>query len=81
MSAVLLGDVDLGSCKEVVVVWWGSSLPPRGHILAEEQHMNTIVCHPHEEDTMLSEEPTGWIGYLVRHGVRKVADVYGKSGQ
>ncbi len=79
MSVVLLDHVELGTSKEVVV-WWGASMPPMGHILAEEQQENTIVCHPQEEDTTLSEEATGWIGYFVRHGDKQVTDVYRSSG-
>ncbi len=77
----LLIDVELGSSKEVVVAWWGSSTPPKGHILAKGPEVNTIVCHLQEEDTMLSEEATGWIGYLLRQGVKRVADVYRSSGK
>ncbi len=54
-------------------------MTPMGHIPAQEQQENTIVCHL-QEDTTLSEEATGWIGYFVRHGDKQVADVYGSSG-
>ncbi len=75
------GDVELGSSKEVVIAWWGSSTPPTGHILAEGQDVNTIVCHPQDEDTMMAEEATGWIGYLLKQAVKQVADIYSSSGK
>ena len=59
-----VGDVDLATAKEIVVGWWGQGHPPVGHILSEGPYVNTIVCHPLEEETMVAAEATGWIAYL-----------------
>ncbi len=55
LCLAIASDVELGTSKGVVIAWWGYSTPPMCHILAD-QGINTIVCHPQEEDTMLSEE-------------------------
>ena len=77
----LLGDVELASLKEELVAWWGSNTPPRDHILAEEQQVNAaVVCHAQDKDTVLCEEVTGWMAYLLRHGTKQMTDVYNSSG-
>ena len=58
----------------------GLNNTPQGHILAEDQEVNAVMCHPQDEDTMLCEEVTGWMAYLLKHGIKQVADVYGTSG-
>jgi len=58
---LLLGDVELTTSKDVVVAWWGSSTPPKGHILVEELEINTIVYHPQEETPWFRCKPLdGW---------------------
>ena len=74
------GDVELGTSKEVLFAWWGSNAPPTGHLLSEGQDINTIVCHPLEENTLISEQATGWMGYLLRQQPVMVADIYGTHG-
>lgn len=64
-----------------MVAWWGPSKPPVGHILAEGHDINTIVCHPQDENTMVADEATGWIGYLVKQVGRQVVDIYSSSGK
>ena len=79
--SILLGDVELATSNEVVVAWWGSSTPPKGHILAEEQDVNTIFCHPQEENTMLSEQASGWMNFLLKSQPMQVADIYAISSK
>ena len=54
-----------------------------GHILSEGPHINAIVCHPEEEDTMLTEETggLGWIDFILKLKPKRVVDAYGKSGE
>ena len=46
--------------------------------------MNTIICHPEEEDTMIATQSTGWMEYILVQGQKKldcaVADVFSKCG-
>lgn len=81
-NSFLAGDVHLAKCKEIVAAWWGSGNPPSDHALSEDPDTNSIMCFPQEEDTMVTEESDGhgWIGYLLSHGVQKVADVYSAAG-
>ena len=50
------------------------------HPLLQEQGINTIVCHPEEENTMISAQPTGWMVYLLNN-CTAAADIFSVSGQ
>ena len=71
-------NIELGKSEEMVVAWWGQQLPTN-HMLYSTD-VNAIVCHPQEEDTMVSQKATGWIAYFVRQA-KAVADIYGVLGE
>ena len=75
------GDVELGTSERVLYAWWGDNGFPADHMLSEGQDLNTIICHPMDECTMIAEQSTGWICYLLKHRPGMVADVYGKHGE
>ena len=79
---MLLGDVFLATSKKIVVAWWGPMEIPETHIL-NDQDIDSIVCHPDEEDTLASTLAcTGWIKLLVLSLQPKVAyDIYSASGE
>ncbi len=52
-----------------------------GHILSEGPHVNSIVCHPQDEETMVAAEATGWIAYLCKMKPRGVTDLYSGTGR
>ena len=55
-----------------------------GHILSEGPHINAMVCHPQDEDTMISEEirGLGWIEFFTKKlKPKRVVDIHGKSGE
>ena len=70
-----IGDVDLATSSDVVMGWWGEMQHP----LIQEQSINTIVCHPEEENTMISSRPTGWMLYLLKN-CTAAADIFSVSG-
>ena len=72
--------MQLGTVREVVIGYWGKTHPPRGHILSEGPHVNSIICFPQDEDTMATEEATGWINYLCMTRPKKVMDIFSESG-
>lgn len=68
--------VQLGSCKEIVVAWWGQYRHPLCHNIT-----NAIICSPEDEDTMACTQATGWIHYVVRNSPSDgVADVFSATG-
>ena len=81
--SLLIGDVFLATSKNIVVAWWGPTRIPDGHILKEEIEVNSVVCHPDEEDTLVSTlECTGWIKMLLMSQHPQVVyDVYSVSGE
>lgn len=81
MYNVHVGDVQLGTVKEVVIGFWGKNHPPVGHILSEGPHVNSVICFPQEENTMVSEEGSGWIHYLCMSKPKGVVDIFGESGE
>lgn len=77
-----IGGVQLGTVQEVVIGFWGKTHPPRGHtILSEGPHVNSIICFPQDENTMVAEEATGWIDYLCTSRPKRVVDIYSDSGE
>ena len=74
----ILGGVQLGSSTEVVVAWWGEHTHP---LCRANPDMNTIVCNPEEEDTMVATQATGWIVYLLKRQKCCVADLFSPSGK
>lgn len=75
-----IGSVFVGTCEQMVIAWWGASAIPQGHILVGK--MNSIICHPAEEDTVISSlQCTGWIKVLLASNPQCVADVYSESGE
>lgn len=81
----VIDEVSVGVCIPIVISWWGPGPIPNGHILAdaEEHEMNSLVCHPDQEDTLVSSLPsTGWIKLLLScTNPQVVADVYSTSGE
>ena len=66
--------------KEIVVAWWGKGHPPVGHLMSEGPHVNSIVCDPQDQETMITEESsTGWINYLCKLKPKRVMDLYGEA--
>ena len=63
------------------MAWWGKGHPPVGHIMSEGPHVNSIVCHPQDEETMVAQESTGWINYLCKLKPKKVMDLYSETGE
>ena len=61
----MAGVVQLGSSKEIVVAWWGH---PEHSLCQNNATMNTIVCHPDDENTLASTQSTGWIEYILSEG-------------
>ena len=55
--SIYIDSVQLATEKEIVVAWWGKGHPPVGHIMSEGPHVNSTVCNPQDEDTMVTEEP------------------------
>lgn len=78
MPVTHTGDIELGKSEQMVVAWWGQQLPTN-HMLYSTD-VNAIVCHPQEEDTMVSQKATGWVGYFVWQA-NGVADIYGVHGE
>ena len=79
----MLGDVLVGTCEEILLSWWGPKSIPQGHILAEHE-VNSIICQPEDEDTLLSDQHcTGWIKLLITSPVppKLVADIYSNYGK
>jgi len=75
-------DMSFGTSEEIVLVWWGPNTIPKGHIL--ESEMNTIVCHPEEEDTLMSDQQcSGWLKLVLLNIPAKefVADLYSDYGK
>ena len=65
--SIYIDYVQLATEKEIVVAWWGKGHPPVGHIMSEGPHVNSTVCNPQDEDTMVTEETcTSWIDYLCK---------------
>ena len=60
------------------MAWWGDHSHP---LCRETSNINTIVCQPDEEDTMIASQATGWIIYLLKRQVCHVADVFSTSGK
>ncbi len=82
LTCVLAGGVSFATTEVVVLTWWGPTPIPSGHILAERKEINSIVCHPEEEDTLLTtQQSTGWINLLLHPHPHLVADVYSVSGE
>ena len=79
-----IDEVSIGVYTPIVVSWWGPDPIPNGHVLidAEEKEMNSLICHPDQEDTMITSlQSTGWIKLLLNSANPKVvADVYSTSG-
>ena len=63
------------------MAWWGKGHPPVGHIMSEGPHVNSIVCHPQDEETMVAQESTGWINYLCKLKPKGVMDLYSETGE
>ena len=55
----------MGSSSEVVVAWWGH---PQHSFCQNDLTMNTIVCHPDNEDTQIATQSTGWIEFMLSEG-------------
>ena len=68
---------------KIVVAWWGQDAPPLDHILSESPEVNSMVCFPQEEDTMITEETDrlGWLTYMLKQSKKKVALVYSAAGK
>ena len=79
---IIKGDVFLATSKKIVLTWWGPIQIPEGHLLNEEE-VDSVVCHPDEEDTLVSTlECTGWIKMLLSSQHPQVVyDVYSVSGE
>lgn len=77
-----IDEVSVGVWTPIVLSWWGPSPIPSGHVLADAD-MNSLVCHPDQEDTLISNlESTGWIRLLLSStNPQVVADVYSPSGE
>ena len=76
------GNVLVGESQEVVFSWWGPGPIPQGHILHEQ--VNTLVCQPEDEDTLLATtQCTGWIKLLAMQVSQfaTVADAYSEAGE
>lgn len=69
--------VQLGSCIEIVVAWWGQHPHPLCH---GSSSTNAIVCHPDDEDTMVCSQATGWMQYIIHNVNMGVAGVYSVTG-
>ena len=53
-----------------------------GHIMSEGPHFNSIVCHPEDQETMITDESCiGWINYLCKLKEKKVMDFYSEAGR
>ena len=76
-------DVSIGTSEVVVIAWWGPGQIQRGHILGEPPEVNSILCHPEEEETLLSTQSTGhgWMNLLLKQCPLFVVDVYSISGK
>ena len=74
-------DVSIGTSEVVVIAWWGPGQIQRGHILGEPPEVNSILCHPEEEETLLSTQSTGhgWMNLLLKQCPLFVVDVYSIS--
>ena len=73
--------MSFATTEAIVLTWWGSAIPQH-HILAERQEINSIVCYPEDEDTLLTtQQATGWINLLLHPPPQLVADVYSVSGE
>lgn len=68
--------------KEIVIAWWGKGHPPVGHLMSEGPHVNSIVCDPQVQETMITEEScTGWMNYLCKLKPKRVMDLYSEAGR
>lgn len=79
-----IDEASVGVCVPIVVSWWGPDPIPNGHILtdAEKNEVNSLVCYPEQEDTMISSlSSMGWIKLLLRTHPKMVADIYSTSGK
>lgn len=75
---VCIGDVSLGVSSELVVAWWGHPTHPL--CLGSGHSINTIVTHPEEEDTMVSNHSSGWISYIIKANECSVAEIFSSAG-
>ena len=60
------------------MAWWGDHTHP---LCREDPDINTIVCQPEEEDTMVATQTTGWMLYILKKHVCCVADLFSTSGK
>ena len=51
----------------------------KGPYSSREQQVNAVECHAQDKDTVLCEEVTGWMAYLLRHGTKQMTDAYDSS--
>lgn len=71
----------MGTSQQVVISWWGPDLVPEEHLLAQEG-IDSIVCRPDEEDTMITTLPsTGWMKLFLTVHPKLVFDIYSVSGE
>ena len=79
-----IGDMHLGSCREVVVSWYGTKdSMSKSHILSQS-HCNAIMSNPQDDNTMVSvtTDSTQWINFIITSTKAKhVADVFGHMGE
>ena len=56
---------------------------PQGHILGEDPEVDSIICHPEEEETMLTTQQccAGWMKLLLNQSPKFVVDLYSISGK
>ena len=70
--------IQLGSSTEILVAWWGNHPHP---LCRQDPDINTIVCQPDEEDTMVATQTTGWMHYILKKHTCSVADLFSVSGK
>ena len=77
MFCTYAGCVQLGTSSEIVVAEWGNE----PSVLFQDSSINTIICLPEEENTMVSTQPTGWMSYLL-HSIEapRAAELFSDSG-
>lgn len=76
----IIDDVEFASSGDLVIAWWGSGKLPLGHILNLDPDIDTLVCHPQDENTIIATQPTGWMKILLKPKPKFVVDVYSISG-
>lgn len=74
--------MSIGECIPIILSWWGPDPIPNDHILSDS-HINSLVCHPDQEDTFISSlQCLGWIKLLLNSAEPQVvADIYSTSGE